>query len=127
MSSDLEKKFDQIESMSKEEAIREIKSFFKGNKKFIDRASMLIYSSNDFEKISSMKIERDNWNWEKFLAISIYTKSGFKNLWYRKGNKKYGPENAKPGQYYNKTSEIEEFCLAVHNSETGNLEEYTLN
>lgn len=127
MSIDKEKKYEQIELMSKEEAVREIEKFFKGNKKFIEQASIIIYSSHNFQKISSMKIIRDNWNWEKLLQLTLDTEFGFKHFCYRKGNKKYGyrPENEENERRYNQTSEIEDFILTIYHKETQNVEEYT--
>lgn len=102
-----------VKVMSKEEAIKEVKKLFKGNKKFISFCEVLIASTPDFLNIDSHEIQLDNWNWEKYLHITINTKSGFKQLSYRKGNKKYSPENSLTGKS-NKTSEIHDYSIRTY-------------
>lgn len=116
------KEFEEVEMMAKEDAINEIKEFFKGNKKFIEQAILLIYSTHHFEKINKLQFIKDNWNWEKLLSISIDTKTGFKQFYYRKGNKKYAPNDERDG---NKTYDIDEFSLTIYYSESKKIEEFT--
>ena len=75
-----------------------------------------------------MKINRDNWDWEKLLLLTIDTEFGFKQFCYRKGNKKYGfsTEKEENGRIYNQTSEIEDSRLTIYYQENKNIEEYTL-
>lgn len=110
------------ESMTKEEAVNEIKRFFKGNKKFIDQVVLLIYSTHNFEKINSLRTIEDDWNWEKFLMVSIDTKNGSKHFYYRKGNKKFAPNDRYKG---NDTHEIEEYGINVHYSDGKQVDEFT--
>ncbi|MBB6452017.1 hypothetical protein HNQ94_000438 [Salirhabdus euzebyi] len=120
---DKKKEFDEVEVMSKGEAISEIREFFKGNKKFLDQATLFILSSHHFQKISSMVIHKDNWNWEKFLQICIDTDLGFKHFYYRKGNKKYAPSENRNG---NNTHDIHEYGITVYYLKGGSIEEYKL-
>ncbi|CAM4108414.1 hypothetical protein [Mesobacillus thioparans] len=99
--------------MSKEEAIKEVKRVFKGNKKYISFCEVMIASSPDFLGINKHEIILNNWNWEKFLSLSIQTKSGFKMIYYRKGNKKYAPANVFKGDG-NKTSEIHDYSITTY-------------
>lgn len=122
MRKDKEKRFEEIESMTKEETISEIKKFFKGNKKFIEQSLVLVYSSHDFVKLNAITFITDSWNWEKFMSISIDTKSGFKNLYYRKGNKKYTPSDDRKG---NTTHDIDEYGVTIYCKEKKETEEYT--
>lgn len=115
------KEFQEIETMTKNEAINEVKLFFKGNKKFIEQAMMLIFSAQDFEKIRKMEFNKDNWNWEKFLSLQIDTKSSIKTLCYRKGNKKYAPTEKSRG---NETSHLDEYVFYMAFNGAG-IEEYT--
>lgn len=117
----MNKEFKEVESMTKEEAVNEVKAFFKGNKKFIEQAIFLIYSTHHFEKIESLEIAKDDWNWEKYLSISIYSNTGFKSFCYRKGNKKYAPTVEREG---NKTSDIDGFKLTVFYSGNAEMEEF---
>lgn len=113
--------------MSKEEAIKEVKKLFKGNKKFISFCEVMIASTPDFLNIDSHDIQQDNWNWEKLLHITINTKSGFKQLTYRKGNKRYSPENSLTDRS-NITSEIHDYSLRTYLSGIGaEVETYTWN
>lgn len=122
MGQDKEKEFKEVESMTKDEAITEIKKFFKGNKKFIEHALVLIYSTHGFVKLNSIKISTDNWNWEKFLSITIDSKLGFKQLYYRKGNKKYASPKIIEG---NKTHDIDEYVLTIYYTGVNETERYT--
>ncbi|MFE7152559.1 hypothetical protein, partial [Heyndrickxia sporothermodurans] len=70
MSNDKEKEFEETKMMSKEDAVNEIKDFFKGNKKFIEQATLMIYSTHHFEKLNRMQLIKDSWNWEKLLNIT---------------------------------------------------------
>lgn len=118
---DIDKEFADIDSMSKEEVITEIKSFFKGNKKFIDKAIVLIYSTRNFKKIISLRYQTDNFDWEKYMSINIDAEQGWKMLLYRKGNKKYAATADGRG---NKTSDIDEFSIASHARGSSIIEEY---
>ncbi|UII56682.1 hypothetical protein LS684_04245 [Cytobacillus spongiae] len=118
--------FEDSVSMTKEDAIEAIKKFFKGNKKFIDLASSIILSTHHFNKLNSMDFQTENWNWEKFMKISIDTEIGFKHFCYRKGNKKYAPGNVRADLEGNNTHEIDEFNLVIYYRENQKLEEYTL-
>lgn len=108
--------------MTREEAINEIEDFFKGNKKFIEQVILLIYSTHHFEKISTMKIIKNNWNWEKLLSITINTQTGIKEFYYRKGNKKYAPNAQREG---NNTYDIDEFNINIYYRENQKIEEFT--
>lgn len=119
--------FEDIVSMTKEEAIKEVKRFFKGNKKLIGLASSIILSTHHFTKLNSMNFCTDNWNWEKFMRISIDTEIGFKQFGYRKGNKKYAPDKVKSDLEGNKTHNIDEFYLSIYYKENQKMEDYTFN
>lgn len=118
--------FEEIESMPKEEAIQKVKLFFKDNKKFVDMATSIILSSHHFIKLGSMDFQTDNWNWEKFMRISIDTELGFKSFIYRKGNKKYAPGNVAAHLEGNKTHDIDEFSMIIYYRDEQKSEEYTL-
>ncbi|WP_103110981.1 hypothetical protein [Brevibacillus reuszeri] len=117
-----ELKFEEIDSMTKEDAVIASKKFFKGNKKFLDYAIMLIYSTHGFIKVSSMTRNIDTFNWEKLLSISIDTEKGFKQFYYRKGNKKYRKTDNRPDG--NETHEIEGYRLIIYDSNNHNAEEF---
>lgn len=119
----MRKEFQEVELMTKEEAISEVKAFFKGNKKFIEQAILLIYSTHYFEKLGNLEITKDDWNWEKYLSITIYSEAGFKHFCYRKGNKKYAStiNSVLEG---NKTADIDGFKLSVYHSKNKELEEF---
>lgn len=119
---DIEKVFEEIEIMTKDNSINEVKKFFKGNKKFIEQAILLIYSTHHFEKINKLQLINDNWNWEKLFSISIDTQTGFKQFCYRKGNKKYAPSAEREG---NKTYDIDEFRLTIYYRENQKIEDFT--
>jgi hypothetical protein len=104
---------EETQVMSKEEAINEVKKVFKGNKKFISFCEVMIASTPDFLGINDYEIQINNWNWEKFLRLSIQTKTGFKMFFYRKGNKKYAPENVRI-EGGNKTSEIHDYTITTY-------------
>ncbi len=116
------KDFEEVELMTKEEAIYEIKEFFKGNKKFVEHAIFLIYSTHHFEKINKLQLISDNWNWDKLLSITIDTQTGFKQFSYRKGNKKYAPSAEREG---NRTSDINGYILTIYYRENQKTEEFT--
>lgn len=118
--------FKNVGSMTKEEAIEHIEKHFKGNKKFIDQTKVFVYSTHGFIKINSMNLQTDNWNWEKFMSITVDTELGFKNFYYRKGNKKYSPENVSSDLKGNKTHDINEFAISVYYSKDQKIEEYII-
>ncbi|RRJ54852.1 hypothetical protein EHV15_35350 [Paenibacillus oralis] len=117
-----EVKFEEIESMTKEEAINELNKFFKGNKKFLEFASLMIKSTHGFLKINFMNKQIDTWNWEKLLGISISTKIGFKQLYYRKGNEKYKKTDARLDG--NETHEIDGYRLTIYYTDSRKVEEF---
>lgn len=118
-----DKAFEDVESMSKEEAIAEIKKHFKGNRRFIDQATLLIYSSHDFIKLNSFTFEVNSWNWQKYMLVSFSTKSGFKMLFSRKGNKRYARSSDRVRG--NVTSDIDESKVVIYYKETDKSEEHT--
>lgn len=111
--------------MSKEEAIQEVKRMFKGNKKFISYCEVVIASTSDFVGITNCTIEINNWNWEKFLSLNIKTNLGWKHVTYRKGNKKYSPENLRTNEG-NATSELNEYIFTTYTHEKEQGESYTI-
>ncbi len=121
---DQKKEFKDVDLMTKEDAIKEVKRFFKGNKKFIDMAVSIILSTHHFEKLDSLELMSNNWNWEKFMKITLDTKTGFKQFYYRKGNPKYAPGNVAPHLEGNKTFDIDGFRIVIYETKTSKAEEY---
>lgn len=109
---------DEVMVMTKQEAIAEVKKIFRGNKRFISYCKVMIASTDNFVGIESTDIQKENWNWEKILRLTIqfgfhdedgtYRNYGFKTINYRKGNKKYAPGKLPSGKH-NSTSDIHEF------------------
>jgi len=120
------KEFQDTKTMTKDEAINEVKKFFRGNKKFIEQATMLIFSTQDFEKIAKMEINKRTWSWENFLRLDINNNYGYKSFCYRKGNKNNTSSDLMEG---NKTSDIDEYVLNIYNYNPPPLkhEEYRYN
>lgn len=108
--------------MTKQEAIDEVKKIFKGNKNFISYCEVMIASTNGFIGISSYDIQKNNYNWEKLLRLTIDTEQGFKVIFYRKGNKRYSPEKSR-STGGNKTSNIHDYIITTYvNGETENYQ-----
>lgn len=110
-------------TMTKQEAFKELERVFEGYEGFISQCKVLIGNTPDFIGIESIEVQKDNWNWSLYLFLSInHGKHGFKQLHYKKGNKRYGPGKLSSGRC-NSTSDIHEYFLVSYDS--GKVEKFS--
>jgi hypothetical protein len=116
----------ELNEITKDQALIEVKEYFKGNKKFINYCELILATTFiDDEPISiTLKKDGNNWNWKKILGFTLSYKEGFKMLHFRKGNEKYSPSNVAAHLEGNKTSDIHEFSIT--NYVNGESEDYTI-
>jgi hypothetical protein len=116
----------ELNEITKDEAITEIKKYFKGNRKFINYCEIILATTfTDGEPISiTLKKDGDNWNWEKILGFTLSYKEGFKMIHFRKGNMKYAPDNVAAYLEGNTTSDIHEYSIT--NYVSGESESYKI-
>lgn len=82
----------ELNTQSKNEAIKYVQKVFKGHDAFISSAVTLIAGVSDFKGIESTGVILNDFAWEAFLVVEIdHGERGYKRLTYRKGNKDYDP------------------------------------
>ncbi|MFD2681190.1 hypothetical protein [Bacillus seohaeanensis] len=122
----MDNKLELNEITDKNQALIEVKKYFKGNKRFINYCEIILASTfiGDEPISISLKKDGDNWNWEKILGFTLSYKEGFKMIHYRRGNKKYSKDSVAPHLEGNTTSDIHEFSIT--NYVDGKSESYTI-